>query len=128
LENKMREITLEQFHAECKAQGGNGPEDIVLICPMCRVPQSARDLIDAGAGPDFAAVEKYLGFSCYGRFTGAGAPRNPIDGHPCNWTLGGFFHLHKLEVVTPDGKHHPRFEAASPEMAAAYRLARKVVA
>ena len=24
-------------------------------------------------------------------------------------TLGGLFKIHELEVVTPDGEHHPRF-------------------
>ena len=113
----MRTLTLNEFHTECKAQGMKSREDIAMVCPMCGTVQSARDLMVAGAGADFEAVEKYLGFSCFGRFTKAGSPRKTPDGQPCNWTLGGLFTLHTLEVVTPDGKNHPRFELATPEQA-----------
>lgn len=115
----MKTMTLEQFHEALKAQGV-GHIHFALKCPMCGVIQSASDLIAAGAGPDFDAVEKYLGFSCIGRFTGAGAPRKSPDGQPCNWTLGGLFSTHKLEVVTPDGQHHPRFEPATSGEAQAH--------
>lgn len=106
-----RQISLEQFHAEIKAQKAPSREDITFICPMCGTHQSARDLIEAGAGQTFDDVEKYLGFSCVGRFTNAGSPRKKPDGKACNWTLGGIFRLHKLEVIA-DGQHHPRFEVA----------------
>jgi hypothetical protein len=101
----MKTMTLEEFHQAFKAQGVKR-EDYAMICPMC-------------AGPDFDSVETLLGFSCAGRFTGAGAPERD-SGNLCNWTLGGLFHTHKLEVITPDGKHHPRFEPATPEQAQAH--------
>jgi predicted RNA-binding Zn-ribbon protein involved in translation (DUF1610 family) len=107
----MITMSLEEFHAACKAQADSS-DQIVFKCPMCGTLQSARDLISAGAGADFDGVEKYLGFSCIGRFTGAATPRKEPDGNPCDWTLGGLFSLHKMEVVTPDGKHHPHFELA----------------
>ena len=113
----MRTITLEEFQAEIKAQGVLHIEEVTFVCPMCKTIQSGIDLIAAGAGKDFDEVEKYVAYSCVGRFTGAGTPRSKPDGKPCNWTLGGLFQLHTLEVVTPDGKHHPRFELATPEQA-----------
>ena len=113
----MRTITLAQFHAEMKAQGVDRIEDVAFVCPRCKTIQSAADLIAAGAGTSMDEVEKYLGFSCVGRFTDAKSPRKKPDGSPCDWTLGGFFSLHELEVVTEDGKHHPRFELATPEQA-----------
>lgn len=117
--NEMVTMTLGVFLDTLKAQGV--PRDhLALICPRCRTVQSARDLIDAGAGKDFEAVEKYLGFSCLGRFTGAPSPRREPDGNPCNWTLGGLFALHELEVITDDGERHPRFMPASPEQAKAH--------
>ncbi len=88
---------------------------------MCKCLQTAQDLIDAGAGKDLDEVERYLGFSCVGRFTGAASPRSKPDGRPCNWTLGGLFSVHRFEVVTPDGKAHPRFELASRQEADDYR-------
>ena len=113
----MKTMTVDEFHQACKDQGATRQEEVVLVCPLCGTPQCAIDLINAGAGETFDQVEKYLGFSCVGRFTNAPQPRKKPDGKPCNWTLGGFFKLHKLEVVTPDGKHHPTFEPASPEVA-----------
>lgn len=115
----MQTMTLDEYKAAVIAQGVPH-EHIAVKCPMCGTIQSGADLIKAGAGADFDAVEKYLAFSCVGRFTGAGSPRKKPDGKPCNWTLGGFFQLHKLVVVTPDGQRHPRFELATPAEAQAH--------
>ena len=112
----MKTMTLDEFLAALKAQGVPR-DDLAVICPCCKTVQSASDLINADAGVDFESVEKYLGFSCVGRFTGALSPRKVPDGKPCNWTLGGLFKLHTLEVVTEDGKRHPRFEPATAEQA-----------
>ncbi|MDB6178968.1 hypothetical protein PAF17_15865 [Paracoccus sp. Z330] len=113
----MKTLTIPEYHAELKAQGVEDRADLAMICPMCGTVQSARDLIAAGAGLDFESVERFLGFSCFGRWTKAGAPRKEPDGKPCNWTLGGLFSLHKLEVVDESGTKHPRFELATPEQA-----------
>ena len=117
--SNIETITIPEFHARLKAQGVKRHEDFAFKCPMCGTVQSGQSLISAGAGSGFEAVEKYVGFSCVGRFTGAGAPRKKPDGKPCDWTLGGFFRLHKLEVVDENGELHPRFEIASPEEAQA---------
>lgn len=115
-----RQISLEQFQAECLGQGVPW-EHVALICPMCKTVQSATDLIRSGAGADLDAVQKFLGFSCVGRFTGQGPPTKAQKGRGCNWTLGGLFAFHELEVITPDGTAHPRFELATPEQAQAHR-------
>lgn len=96
----MHTMTLEQFHSAIRKQGRTRIEDATFRCPRCKTLQSAQDLIDAGAGESMGDVEKYLAFSCVGRFS------NEIG---CNWTLGGLFQIHELEVVTPDGERHPRF-------------------
>ena len=115
---KMRRITIKEFHAELKNQKVNSMEDLAFTCPICHTIQSARDLIAAGAGNNLEEVERYLAFSCIGRFTNVGPHKKGTPpGHGCNWTLGGLFSLHTLEVVTEDGKIHPRFEIATPEEA-----------
>jgi hypothetical protein len=114
----MKTMTLDEFRQAVKAQGVER-EDYAFICPMCGTVQSARDLIRAGAGQDFEAVERALGFSCLGRYTNAGGPVRD-SGKPCNWTLGGLLQTHELEVVTEDGKHHPHFAVATPEQAQAH--------
>lgn len=110
-------MTLEEFQAACKAQAPSN-DLIVFCCPMCKTLQTGRELMVALEKP-FEEVERYLGFSCIGRFTGAGSARKPPDG--CNWTLGGLFKLHEFEVVTPDGRGHPRFALASREEADVHR-------
>lgn len=114
--NTITLMTVEQFHDAIKQQGVD-QLDIAFVCPMCGCIQSPRDLIAAGAGDNFDAVGKYVAFSCVGRWTNAGSPRTQQDGKPCNWTLGGLFTLHELEVVTSDGEHHPRFMPATAEQA-----------
>ena len=119
----MNTMTVAEYNAALRAQGVPRV-DLAVKCPMCHTVQSAADLIAADAGADFEAVETYLAFSCVGRFTGAGAPRQQPDGQPCNWSLGGLLSLHQLEVVTPDGKQHPSFEVATPAEAQALKAAK----
>ncbi len=120
----MKTMTIADFRAACKAQAPS-PDQVVVKCPMCGTLQSGQDLLAAGAGPDWASVGKYAGFSCVGRFTGAPSPRKEPDGQPCNWTLGGLFQMHEMEVITEDGKHHPHFELATPEEASAHRATKE---
>lgn len=111
----MKTVTLNEFHKLLKSQGLSR-EGYAFKCPGCGIVQNARDLIAAGAGENFEEVEKYLGFSCVGRWTGAGSPRKEPDGEPCNWTLGGFLKMHEFEVVDGD-ERHPMFEPATPKEA-----------
>ncbi|EFX7053204.1 hypothetical protein VYN02_001030 [Shigella sonnei] len=113
----MKTLTLDQFRQQLKSQGVERL-DLAVVCPMCGTIQSARLLIKAGAGADVDEVSSVLGFSCVGRFTGKGSPsRESEKKHGCNWTLGGLFQTHTLEIITPDGKKHPRFEPATAEQA-----------
>lgn len=119
----MIKMTIAEFHAALKAQEVPTREDLAFRCPVCGTVQSGRSLIAAGAGDSMADVEKFLGFSCVGRFNNAGPYRK--DGPPkfgCDWTLGGLFRLHALEVVDDEGKVHPHFEPATPEEAQALAL------
>lgn len=119
-----RIITLAEFHSALKAQGVP-KEHMAMKCPRCKTIQSATDLIAAGAGNSFEDVEKYVGFSCIGRFTNAGGHKDGTPpGRGCDWTLGGFFTIHELEVINADGKFCPTFEPASPEEAQAHMNAK----
>lgn len=104
-----------------KAQAVGGRERLVFKCPICGTLQTGVDLIAAGAGTSFDQVEKYLGFSCVGRWTQAGPhKKDRPPGRGCNWTLGGLLCIRDLDVETPDGKKHPHFMPATPQEAAAH--------
>ncbi|MBD9434200.1 hypothetical protein IB257_30045 [Achromobacter sp. ACM03] len=115
----MKRMSLEEFHAVCKAQASSS-ELTTVKCPMCGTLQNGLDFIAAGAGKNWGDVARYVGVDCVGRFTGAGSPRKEPDGQTCNWSLSGLFQTHRMVVVTPDGIEHPHFELASPEEAAAH--------
>jgi hypothetical protein len=117
---EARKLSVEELHQEMKAQKVPSREHIAFKCVVCRTVQSLRSFERAGVLGEEA--EKYLGFSCIGRFTNAGPwgrrkKRREVPG--CDWTLGGLFTIHRVVVVTPDGKEHPSFELASPEEAQA---------
>lgn len=118
----MKRMTLDEFQTACKEQASSS-ELTTVKCPMCRTLQNGHDFINAGVGKDWSDVSRHVGFSCLGRFTGAGSPRREADGKPCNWTLGGFLRTHRLMIVTPDGEEHPHFELVSKEEAEAHRAA-----
>lgn len=113
----MKTLTLEEFHAQAKTQKVIR-EDVAFICPMCGTVQSSRLLISEGVGACYESVKTIIGFNCVGRYTGKGSPSGEKGkNHGCNWTLGGLFQTHELEVITPDGKHVPCFELATAEQA-----------
>lgn len=123
----IEKITLSEFQERVKAQGVT-KEHLAFKCPMCATVQSAQSFICAGAGEDFSAVEKYTGFSCVGRFMGAGPARKEPDGKPCDWSLGGLLKLHKMEVEVEAGSYWPIFEIASPAEAQALIVLRSASA
>jgi hypothetical protein len=118
----VKTYTVDEFHAEMKAQGVKAREDVAFKCVMCGTVQSVRSLLDAGV--DAAHAEKYIGFSCEGRWRGAKPTfKNKKRANPkvrgCDWTLGGLFKLHEVEVTLPDGRPQPTFALASPQEAQA---------
>lgn len=104
-----RTITVDQFKAELMAQGVPR-EHFAVVCVSCGTPQSRQDFVDAGIHPTIEESQKHWGFSCIGRWKQAGKG--------CDWTLGGLFTIHTLEI-TQEGeeKPFPCFEPATPEQA-----------
>lgn len=119
-------ISVEEFRTRLKAQTVSSRIHTALKCPMCATVQSIQSFICAGTEPEQA--EKFIGFSCVGRVTGAPSPRKEPDGEPCNWTLGGLLRMHDLEVVDEEGIKHPYFVVASPEEAQALEAAHAAIA
>lgn len=114
----MKKMTQAEFHDEAKRRFGDNPRDWKFVCPACGTVQSVQELTDAlvAAGKPPEDVELYIAFSCIGRFTGQRDEGIAAHGcgekwdKGCNWTLGGFFQIHTLEVTMPGGKNRPTFE------------------
>ncbi|SHE67000.1 hypothetical protein SAMN02745157_0676 [Kaistia soli DSM 19436] len=118
MSNEIKRITVDELHAAFKAQGVPSREDIAVKCPICGTVQSLRSLVAAGAGKTPDEAERFIGFSCVGRWTNAGPHRKgSASGKGCDWTLGGFFKLHNLIVIDHAGAEHPYFDLASPDEA-----------
>lgn len=111
----METISLAEFRVRIKAQAVASRIHAAFKCPMCKTAQSITSFTSVGV--EAGTAENYIGFSCVGRVTGAKGPRKKPDGKPCDWTLGGLFHFHELEVIDEKGKAHPHFEIATPEEA-----------
>jgi len=102
----MKTISVEDFTKQAIELYGEKRRNWKFKCPRCGTVQSGQDFLDADIKPDVA--EGFIGFSCIGRV---------VNGKGCDWTLGGLFLLHKLEIVDDAGKKHPHFELAQPESA-----------
>lgn len=103
---EREQITLDQFVTRLQAQGVP-QEHYAFRCVRCGHIQSAVSLARY-LPPEDADNAAY--FACEGRF-------NKKVG--CDWTLGGLFRIHKLEVLSEDGHLVPVFEPASPKEARA---------
>ncbi len=84
-------------------------------CVACGHEQSVVSI--RAAHPELTAdrVDGVVTFSCEGRL--ATPPRKrekrPDPAKGCDWTLGGLFQIHQLEVADPDGGGYvPMFEYA----------------
>lgn len=67
-------------------------------CVQCGGIQTYNDFLEAG----IETPGNIFYFSCIGRW---------VTSRGCNWTLGGLFRIHKLEVIK-DGNIIPVFEFA----------------
>lgn len=76
-----------------------------FICVRCKQKQCVNDFLNAGISKE--VTEGQIGFSCIGR---------SVEGIGCDWSLGGLFSIHTLEIESDDGKIHPSFELESLEV------------
>jgi len=103
-----RTIDLEQFKVELASQGVPR-EHFALVCPVCKTVQSRQDFVTLKVSRTLEEAQKYWDYSCIGRF---------FPGVGCDWTLGGLFQLHTLEIDPGEGeKPFPCFEPATAEEA-----------
>lgn len=98
------QITVEEWLRKGEELFGANRDDWQFKCTSCGHIQSATAArhrapgVDAGKEPHW--LRNYLARNCEGRLTG---------GVGCDWSLGGLFQIHKLEVID-DGEAFPIFE------------------
>lgn len=78
---------------------GKNPRAWKFKCPRCGSVQTMEDFTEIG----FAKPQQVVHYSCIGRWK---------DGVGCDWTLGGLFKIHTVEILMPSGDVRPSFEYA----------------
>jgi hypothetical protein len=87
--NHMKKYnSIEEWRAEAVKRFGDDPKNWKFVCPACKTEQTIQDFIDMGFTED--QWHGYIGYSCIGRFN------NKEKG--CDWTLGGLFQIHTVEI------------------------------
>lgn len=104
----MKETSNEEWIKKGTKLFGGDKRKWKFKCPSCGNVQTMQDFIDL----DVEHPEKYVHFSCIGRFMpeSKGTIYNKLS--PCNYTNGGLFNLAKVLVIDPDGTKHSVFEFA----------------
>jgi len=101
MSSDIKIINKTDFVNLARQRFGHDKKKWQFICPNCGTVQTEEQFIEHGV-TDYESV---VAFSCIGRY---------VDGIGCNWTLGGLFKIHNLEVMDDDGKSYPFFDLAEP--------------
>lgn len=95
----MITLTLKEWFEKAEAKFGTDKKQWKFKCAHCGEVQTLQEFMDAGV----EEPETKFYYSCIGRW---------VAKRGCNWTLGGLFQIHKLEVISEDDKRVPVFEFA----------------
>lgn len=87
-----RRMTRDEWLARGRELYGDDPRAWKFRCVMCGNVQSAVSVDERNPTLVGKRKDDWIFFSCEGRHT---------EGVGCDWTLGGLFRLHRLEVVWP---------------------------
>jgi hypothetical protein len=100
----VKTYTHDDWVAEAKKRFGDDLKKWQFVCPQCKTVQTIQDFIDADVEKE--TISRVIAFSCIGRFT---------EDKGCDWTLGGLFRIHKVEIIMESGENHPAFEFSDAE-------------
>ena len=105
-ENKIAEIEkidIKDWFDKGKQLYGDDRDNWVFKCPICGNRQSVNSVLIKNPKLKAEDVRDWIYFNCEGRYTKRVG---------CDWTLGGLFQIHRVEVMV-DGKRRNRvFEFA----------------
>ena len=96
-----RTMTEEAWRAHGRELYGEDSREWKFRCVSCGNIQSHASVTERN--PEITDTSSWIFFACEGRHT---------DGVGCDWTLGGLFQIHKLEVTDTDGRNVQCFEFA----------------
>jgi len=88
-------IQYDEWKAEAIKLFGKKARFWRFKCPQCGHIQSIDSVLTHNPQLPEADIRKWINYSCEGRFT-------PKFG--CDWTLGGLFQIHKIEVIFTDSE------------------------
>jgi hypothetical protein len=98
---KIRQQKLKDWRKEAVEKFGKNAKKWKFKCARCGNVQSMEDFKGLVDDPN-----SVVHFSCIGRWK---------KGVGCDWTLGGLFQIHTLDVINEDGNSFPVFEFAEIE-------------
>lgn len=106
---KRRRMTVHEWRAKATRLFGPDPKKWRFRCVRCGNVQSFESVIEHnpalapkdGEAEGDSRIWRWINFACEGRHT---------EGRGCDWTLGGLFQIHTLEIIDESGTIHPSFE------------------
>lgn len=108
----VEKISLKAWLQIAEDLFGTKPDDWRFKCPSCGHVQSTGEVLQRHPTLDRNSIKEWIYFNCEGRQWACKGKKPQLG---CDWTLGGLFQIHKVEVVTPDGKSIQAFEFAHEE-------------
>lgn len=96
----MRRLSYEDWIKKAKELFGKDSYNWRFKCASCGHIQSINSMLEHNPLLKAKDFENSIYFNCEGRTN---------EGYGCDWSLGGLFHVHKLEVEF-NGKNVPVFE------------------
>ena len=98
----MIKMNYEEWIKKAKELFGKDSYEWKFKCPSCGHVQSVKSWLEHNPSLNPEEIENLVFFNCEGRIN---------EGHGCDWTLGGLFQIHKVEVKFNE-KMVPVFEYA----------------
>jgi len=101
-EAEIIKMTYEEWINKAKKLFGKDSYNWKFKCPSCGHIQSINSMVEHNPSLNPEDIQNSVYFNCEGRIN---------EGYGCDWTLGGLFQVHKVEVNFK-GKIVPVFEFA----------------
>ena len=101
----MKKLSFEEWKDKAIELFGKDSKDWRFVCPSCGHIQSVKSVLEHNPSLDPNNIQNWINYNCEGRYN---------EGEGCDWTLGGLFKIHKLEIIYL-GKEIPSFEFVKKE-------------